>query len=551
VLQGVTTKVCNSLWLAAQRPAQRRFLAALRDPEKSQRRLLERLLASNRNCAYGKKHGFGGLGNVHDFQSAVPVVSYDDLEPWVERIKSGEQGVLTDEPVLMLEKSSGSAAAAKYVPYTQSLRCEFQDALAAWMCDLFEHFPEMLSGRSYWVLTPLARDRERTQGGLSVGFESDDEYFGALEQYLIRKLMTAPREIARLDDTELSLYVTLRFLLPARNLAFISAWNPSFLMILLNKLEEFGDRLAYDLQHGTIDLPVELPEDISRRLRKAAVKDVEQAAGLRSMLREGRIETARLWPRLKLISCWTSASAEPPARELHKFFPGVAVQGKGLLATEGVVSIPLHGYGGCVPAYTSHFLEFLDEGSRQARLVHELEAGREYSVVITTGGGFWRYRLGDRVRVTSIVGAVPVLEFVGKEDGVSDLCGEKLSPALVGKAMSQMRKGELLHGRFAMLAPAATRRYYVLFTDDPAADPGELDEFLRENPHYDYCRRLGQLGPIEACKVSGQAEEAYIRRCRERGQRAGAVKLTPLDARPGWEEVFSGELAPQAPGVVA
>jgi hypothetical protein len=551
MLQGVATRISNGLWIVAQRPAQRRFLEALQNPEESQKRVLRRLLASNQNCAYGRKHGFGSLRNVYEFQRAVPIVSYDDLEPWVERLTHGEQRVLTDEPVLMMEKSSGSAAAAKYIPYTSSLRCEFQNALAAWMCDLFEHYPKMRSGRAYWVLTPLARDRERTPGGLSIGFESDDQYFGALEQYLIRQVMAVPREIARLDETEVSLYVTLRFLLQARNLAFISAWNPSFLFMLLHRLREFGERLVYDLEHGAIDLPRDLTPEISQRLRQAAVKDLVQAARLRATLREGRIEPGKLWPDLRLISCWTSASAESQLREIHESFPGVVVQGKGLLATEGVVSVPLHDYGGCVPACTSHFLEFMDETSPLPKLTHELEAGREYSVIITTGGGFWRYRLGDRVRVTAVEDKVPLMEFVGKEDGVSDLCGEKLSPALVGKAFSQMRKRGLLVGRFSMLTPATTRRHYVLFTDDPAADPGRLDELLRDNPHYDYCRRVGQLGPIQLFEVSSYAEEDYIRRCQERGQRAGAVKVTPLDAKSGWEEVFSGELTPRAAEVVA
>jgi hypothetical protein len=530
------------VWFAAQWPARRRFAAALRDPEQAQRDILRRLLDSNRSCNYGRKYGFHRLAGVRDFQQAVPVVSYDDLEPWIERIKRGEQRVLTEAPVLMLEKSSGSTAASKYVPYTQLLRREFQNALAAWMGDLFTHYPQLFAGRSYWVITPLARESERTEGGLSVGFESDDEYFGALEQYLIRQLMAVPNEVAHVGSTELSLYVTLRFLVQARDLVFISAWNPSFLVILLDKLMEFGERLAHDLEKGTIDLPGELPASVRERLRKAAKKDVPQAAALRAMLRAGWIGPSRLWPKLKLISCWASAAAQTRVQELNDRFPGVAVQGKGLLATEGVVSIPLERCGGCVPAYTSHFLEFLEEDGSAPKLVQELEAGREYSVIITTGGGFWRYWLGDRVRVAALADAVPVLEFVGKEDGVSDLCGEKFSPAFVGKALRQLRETGLLSGGFSMLAPASQGRHYMLFTDGATADAEILDDLLRENPHYNYCRRVGQLGPIEVFKIAGRAEEIYIRRCEARGQRVGAVKPAALDRGFGWEDVFAGEL---------
>jgi hypothetical protein len=538
----LVSRACNVVWFAAQWPARRRFDAAIRNPERAQGEILQSLLRANRECSYGRKYGFHRLSGVRDFQQAVPIVSYDDLEPWIERIKRGEQRVLTEAPVLMLEKSSGSTAAAKYVPYTQHLRQEFQNALAAWMGDLLTHYHQLFSGRSYWVITPLARESERTAGGLSVGFESDDEYFGSLEQHLIRQLMAVPNEIAHVGSTELSLYVTLRFLLQARDLVFISAWNPSFLMILLDKLMEFGERLAHDLENGTIDLPGGLPDNVRQRLRKAAKKDVPQADALRAMLRGGRIEPSQLWPRLKLISCWTSAAAQARVQELNDRFPGVAVQGKGLLATEGVVSIPLERCGGCVPAYTSHFLEFVEEDSSVPKLVHELEAGREYSVIITTGGGLWRYRLGDRVRVAALADAVPVLEFVGKEDGVSDLCGEKLSPAFVGKALRQLREMGLLSGGFSMLAPATAGRHYVLFTDGAKVDVELLDRLLRENPHYDYCRRIGQLGPIEVFRITGNAEEVFIRRCEARGQRVGAVKPAALDRGFGWEEVFAGEM---------
>ncbi|HKF21344.1 MAG TPA: GH3 auxin-responsive promoter family protein [Candidatus Angelobacter sp.] len=541
MFESLVTRACNRLWFAAQRTARHDFARALRDPEGTQRDLLQQLLESNQNCRYGRMHEFRSIHGVRDFQHAVPIVSYDDLEPWIEKIKGGEPQVLTEAPVLMMEESSGSTAAAKYVPYTQALRREFQNALAAWMGDLFSHYSPLFSGCSYWVVTPLARKRERTEGGLCVGFESDDEYFGVLEQHLIRRLMAVPREVAHVGQTELSLYVTLRFLLQARDLVFISAWNPSFVIILLDKLQEFGDRLVHDMDRGTIDLPSDLPAHVSDRLRRAARPHGLQARALRAMLRSGRIEPSQLWPRLELISCWTSAAAAAGVQEIDERFPGVTVQGKGLLATEGVVSIPLEAYGGSVPAYTSHFLEFLEDGGGVPRLAHELQAGREYSVIITTGGGFWRYRLGDRVRVASSAGPVPLLEFIGKEDGVSDLCGEKLSPAFVNKVFDQLRDKGLLSGRFSMLAPAAVGRHYILFTDGAAVDADLVEQHLRENPQYDYCRRIGQLGPMAIFKVKGRPEQAYIRTCEGRGQRAGSVKPTSLDARSGWEEVFAGE----------
>src|SRR2546429_9039855 len=121
---------------------------------------------------------------------------------------------------------------------------------------------------------------------------------------------------------------------------------------------------------------------MSRGLRR----DASQGEKLNAMICRGSIETAALWPHLRLISCWTTAESARIVPEIKQRFPGVAIQGKGLLATEGVVSIPIETYEGCVAALTSHFLEFIDE-SGKCWLISQLEEGAAYSVLLTTGGG--------------------------------------------------------------------------------------------------------------------------------------------------------------------
>src|SRR5208283_2217805 len=127
------------------------------------------------------------------------------------------------------------------------------------------------------------------------------------------------------------------------------------------------------------------------KLTRSLVRDARQAFNLQAMLRRGRIEPGHLWPQLALISCWTSAASSSMKSEVQERFPGVHIQGKGLLATEGIVSIPIDRYETPVAAATSHFLEFLDDDSGKYRLISELEEGREYLPILTTGGGFWRY----------------------------------------------------------------------------------------------------------------------------------------------------------------
>jgi len=536
----------HAAWMASCWAPHQALRRAQKDPAEAQATLLDWLLTANASSTYGREYGFSRLRNAREFQSAVPIVDYDELRPWIERIKAGEQAVLTEERVLMLEKTSGSSSAAKYIPYTSSLRKEFQRAVGAWMFDLYTHNPTLANGTAYWAITPLAREIEITAGGLRVGFENDTEYLGAAERFLVRKILAVPEEVARIPDLDTALYVTLRFLLQSASLRFISVWAPSFLTILHEHLQKNAEQLLADVHDGALRPPERVPDVIASLLQSELRAEPTRARQLeRARQERGLLRAQDVWPNLRVISCWTDASSRTAVPALRELFPGVLIQGKGLLATEGVISVPLVEHGACVAAATSHFYEFIEQPGAAPRLLHELEANHEYSVLLTTGGGFYRYRLGDRVRVTGFARNTPLLEFLGKEDGVSDLCGEKLSPAFVGSVLEELSVERAYSSDFAMLAPSQQEGpRYVLFLqgENSQADlAAQLDKKLTQNPHYAYCRRIGQLAAPRVFQITSNAGESYLRRCVAAGQRAGAVKSVALHRMTGWEEVFHGE----------
>src|SRR6185295_10242297 len=169
-----------------------------------------------------------------------------------------------------------------------------------------------------------------------------------------------------------------------------------------------------------------------RLVADVAVCDASRAAELRRLRPD---DVQGIWPKLALISCWGDGPARSAAESLARRFPHVEVQPKGLIATEAIVTIP---FGGRHPlAIGSHFFEFLDPNGN-ARLAQQLESGVEYTVVVTTAGGLYRYRLADRVTVDGWCDATPSLRFLGKEDSISDLFGEKLSDAFVAGVLDSL-----------------------------------------------------------------------------------------------------------------
>jgi hypothetical protein len=238
--------------------------------------------------------------------------------------------------------------------------------------------------------------------------------------------------------------------------------------------------------------------------------------------------------------------------ELRALFPEVEIQPKGLLATEGCVTVPLIGAIAPVLAIRSHFFEFEeaddDRGGGTCRLAHELEAGGRYRVILTTGGGLYRYAMRDEVRVEGFLEQCPLLRFLGKADRISDLAGEKLAEPHVADVLARAFCAVGLSPRFALLTPVAgARPHYRLYIQCEGlraeltnAVQAELERGLRENPHYDYALRMGQLDRVEIVPLRDgeSAWRLYERRYLALGQGAGNIKPAALDPWTGWADTF-------------
>ncbi len=539
----------NTAWMLKCSVERGAFHRATCQVARTQERVLHAILRANRGTEFGVRYGFDRLEGPREYQERVPLSTYADYAEPIRRIAAGEVSVLTRAPVRLLEPTSGTTGGEKLIPYTATLRRQFQRAVAAWVADLFWHRPGVRRGRAYWSLSPALGGARRSVGGIPIGFEDDAAYLGDLEKAALRRLLVVPSALARIPDLEAFRYATLLCLLRAGDLTLVSIWNPTFLTALIAQLEEWQELLCADLQHGLFRPPGPVPETLTRTLSR---RDPRRAVAVRSILRLHLPLAERLralWPRLALISCWTDAGAARFLPELRAFFPAVEIQAKGLLATEGCVSFPLTDRPGAVLAIRSHFFEFAESNSpTRLQLAHQLDRGGRYSVVLTTGGGLYRYQLHDEVEVVGFENECPLLRFLGKRDRTSDLVGEKLSEPHVRAVLDRVFVTHGVTPCFALLVPVEgpPPRYRLYFQGDQAfhADPAlqaDLEAGLAENPYYRQAVGLGQLAPMEVEVLDPDQEPAwrvYERRCLVLGQKAGNIKPTALDPRPGWTEVF-------------
>lgn len=527
----LTATIANAAWWAAGTPSAAAFGAALADPARAQERVLRHLLRLNADTTFGREHGFADIRTPEQFARRVPARDYDELRPWVERIRRGEPNVLTAEPVRRLVPTSGSTAARKLIPYTASMHAEFNRAIGPWIVDLYRRHPGAARGAAYWSVTPAGQQADALgeESSVPVGFDDDAEYLGGWRKRAVAAAMAVPSSVASIRSVEDWRYVTLLHLLRRRDLALISIWHPSFLELLLEALGRQWESLVDDVATGGCAVSSNLPPAITRAAGAPPLPARAVYLG-----RAGPRDVGRIWPGLRVVSCWGDGNATGAAEAVGRSLPHAVLQPKGLLATEGVVSIP---YRGRHPlAIRSHFLEFEDEAGR-VRVAPELRTGERYTALLTTGGGLYRYRLNDIVRVDGRVGGTPSVRFVGKAASVSDRVGEKLTDGFVGEVLAELFATGL-RPSFAMLAPEPDQgRYrYVLYASAPvdAALIATLDAMLSRNPQYAHARRLGQLLPASVAGVGPNAYDAYCARLRAAGQRLGDIKPAALSALEGW-----------------
>jgi len=480
------------------------------------KKLLE-LLKMNQDTAFGTQYRFSQINNYRQFADTIPLLEdYDVMQPYICRISDGESDVLFPGKPAFFESTSGSTSMSKLIPYNAQLKREFQTGVNVWMNDLYRQHEGLFDGPAYWSVSPQMKENYHTKGGIPVGISADTAYFNPLTTWFM-KFMLVPPPVAEKERTAHEFYVaTWRNLIIRKDLRFISVWSPNFLLRLYAFLQEhFREILKY------------------ASIPKKRKSELEAICSQPFTFHD-------LFPELKLLSCWTQAQAKLWIEEVREVLGDVAIQGKGLLSTEGMVSIPMQ-FDRQALTYTSHFYEFRCRKSGWIFLAEDLDVGEVYEVIITTGGGLYRYCTGDKIRCVGFLERLPCLEFIGRGNAVSDMVGEKLNANLLPDlflAAKHQNEGEI-KTMYLYASKDNKQAGYLLLIE------GKVDEIqaaslahnlhcsLMENPYYGQAIANGQLNPLKPMVMSlGFSDHLFEFYCREHKIKDGDAKI-PLLFKPG------------------
>ena len=529
--------ILNRLFIFFCKKSYKDFVSNIKSKSKireTQVKILLEILKTNKNTEYLKNfetesqilNAENEKELIEKFQNKIPIVNYEDIKEFVEKEKVGKSNVLLSDKIKLFELTSGSTSDVKYIPYTEKFLKSYMNGVFSWIYNLYQNNKRLFLGSSYWSISPILKREAVTSGGIRVGIEDDTSYFDKVSAFFLNKLFTVPKEIKNIQNMEDFLLITAVFLLLSENLAMISVWSPSFLMILLDfieknhkvicqivKSEDLGTEFFADKNLGNKKYfqiiqkkyrklwkknrskflinyfekyeknilskndktqNLEITEKNNENEIMAENKNLETKSG--NKIVENFVDYSVIWEKLSLVSCWADSDSYEIFIKLKeklnfdKKNMNLKFQGKGLMSTECIVSFPLENVeNGSVVAYNSFFYEFIQVSddkleNRSPKLLDELELGERYCVVVTTNAGLYRYNTNDIVEVTGFYHKIPIVRFVGRINNFSDIVGEKLKNSFVEKQVLTTLEENNIKGEFLLFAPVRNETGEIFYT---------------------------------------------------------------------------------------
>lgn len=408
------------------------FEMMTKNPMAVQTKLLMELLETNKDTEYGKKYGFSEIKSIEEYQQKLPLTEYDDYAEYIDRmVNNSERNLISSNDPVWYNKTSGTVGVPKKIPYSERTKGWFDRYSLLYQSGLlFRHLGEEYYGGRVLNLIRCGNNIKRLPDGIPFGPISE----AGMQRFRENWSMFFPNPAESVfagKGTDVR-YLSARYSLCDKELNNITCTFTGFLMDFCRYVEKHWEIIVNDIEKGTIDESVELPEELRASLTEGLEPMPERAAELRSIFEKG-FDTPFMplvWPKLRYVVGGASAGFARYTNEVRERYLGmdVAFYYRGVSASEGIFSVPID-----IAAHESSlipdslFYEFIpvDEEDAVPVTMDKLEVGKKYELVISNHSGFYRYRMKDVLLVTGFHNATPMVEFQYRIDKTVSLMGEK------------------------------------------------------------------------------------------------------------------------------
>lgn len=521
--------------------------------------LLKGLVSANSQTKFGLHHNFSDIHSIDDYRANVPLASYEDIRSWVERISEGETNVLTKGRVVAFFKTSGSLSKPKLIPVTTHLMTQKVKTFAAYWEAIYQDYPRTRNGK---MVCNFADSSEPDTTHSTLPIYSESAFWAGRGRGLHSlDRWPLPREVRDIKDPHVRSYACARLLLQ-EDMSCIMCLNPSTLLFFCRIIQTHLESLAAGLETGSWGAENINEYDALNSAENSALSKhlrINSLAAQRLNTFKFKTETIKLkelWPSLDLLICWQSQVVQPYFKQLSPYIEGIAIRDYITQSSECMMAVPYQDQtSGGELAQNAHFFEFIPEENTtckqpETRLAWQLEIGRRYEVVVSTGGGLYRYRMGDCVQVNGFKGEIPIIEFLYRLGKTSSMTGEKLTEHQVMQA-AKVSTEHCQYGPEEFLCFPCTGElpHYSLILDFGLSDNScesmmqwgaEFDLRLKEfNSEYaDKCL-TGRLGSLQLFKASAGQLRSHRFSKRAKGVSEEQVKSEVLNAELDLHEKYT------------
>jgi hypothetical protein len=463
-------------------------------PYNIQMETLHYLLRKAQNTWWGKKYNFSEMHSLEEFKQSVPLQTYDDIKPYVDRMREGENDLLWPGDVKWFAKSSGTTSdKSKFIPVTKDA---LEDCHLRGPKDVFaiyiKNYPE----------TKVLKGKSLTLGGShKINNFSNNSYYGDLSAILIENvpfwtdlIRIPPAEIALIEEFEEKIEQIIDISLE-QNVTSL-AGVPSWYLVLLKRILE----------------------------------------------KTGKNNILEVWPNLEVF-IHGGVNFEPYREQYKKLIPSEGMHYMETYnASEGFFAIqddPSRSDMMLMLDYGVYyeFIPMEEFGKENARVLslEDVELNKNYALVISTNAGLWRYIIGDTVQFT---GKTPFrLKITGRTRHFINAFGEEV---IIDNAENALQKAchetgaiinEYTAGPVFMTDNRKGAHQWIIEFEKEPADLNQfadvLDKTLQE-VNSDYEAKRYKSMTLEQIHLVAAPKGTFYQWMKNRGKIGGQNKIPRL-----------------------
>jgi hypothetical protein len=331
----------------------------LKYPEEVQEEVLLQLLEFAEDTEVGRKYEFDSIESYNTFKERLPIVSYEEIEPVIERTRKGEQNLFWPTKVKLFAKSSGTTnAKSKFIPVSNEALedCHYKsskDLLCLYLNN--NENSQLFTGKSLRL------------GGSKELYEDNGSLFGDLSAILIDNMPLW----AEYSST------------PSNKVSLMSEWESKLMAIIHESMQENVTSLA--------GVPSWMLVLMNKVLEETGKENLFQ-----------------VWENLE-VYFHGGVNFNPYVEQYKKILPNDNFRYYEIYnASEGFFAIQDRNNEEDLLLMLDYgiFYEFIPMDvygtiEQEAIPLWEIELKKNYAIIITTNSGLWRYKIGDTVRFTS------------------------------------------------------------------------------------------------------------------------------------------------------